>query len=137
MGKFSKNLHLGLLSLLVLAEGCAMSPPVQGAAGGELHPERAQECYANCQTLGMRLSAVVVMMNHAGCVCEPLSAPTASPPGTTEPSAAHPAGALGGGAATGAIMAAAAAAAAHQQVLMQQQMLMQQQQRQMFTPTYR
>lgn len=77
--------------------------------------ERVTECEQICTGVGMKLSAMVVMMNSAGCVCEVInsSAPTSSKGG----------GAAGGG----AVIAASAAAMAQQQQLQQQQMLRQQQ----------
>ena len=54
------------LTCLVLA-GCST---VQ-ATSLPLPRERADECRAHCAGLDMELGAVVIMMNHAGCVCEP------------------------------------------------------------------
>lgn len=37
--------------------------------------ERVRECEQVCTDVGMKLGAFVVMMNSAGCVCEPLTTP--------------------------------------------------------------
>ncbi|WIG93583.1 hypothetical protein [Myxococcus sp. SDU36] len=42
--------------------------------------ERAAECRTICKDLDMRLGAVVVIMNSAGCVCEPRDEATGTPP---------------------------------------------------------
>jgi hypothetical protein len=54
--------------------GCATARPTQLALPHEL----ASECSSNCTQLDMRMSAVVIIMNSAGCVCEPKT--TATPP---------------------------------------------------------
>lgn len=53
--------------LLAATSGCV----VRSAVTFTLRPEVATECAANCGALGMRLGAVVLVMDHAGCVCEP------------------------------------------------------------------
>jgi hypothetical protein len=60
-----------LALLCLLSTGCTTLPATQGA----LPKERATECVANCESLDMKLSAVVVIRNSAGCVCEPKNAP--------------------------------------------------------------
>ena len=96
----------GLLLLLAAASGCATAE----ATTREIPPERATECAAACRKLGMRLSAMVVIMNSCGCVCEPRS-----------PVSVAPAVEGAGGAAGGAAIGTAAAAAAAQMAAMQQQ----------------
>ena len=59
---------LALLGLAVA--GCATAR----ATAYPLSKERATECTKHCETLEMRLAAVVVIMNSAGCVCEPKDA---------------------------------------------------------------
>lgn len=49
----------------------ACIPDVQPAIRGNLPRDRAAECQRGCEQLGLQLSAVVLMMNSAGCVCEP------------------------------------------------------------------
>ncbi|AKQ67904.1 hypothetical protein A176_004816 [Myxococcus hansupus] len=68
--------HL-LLSLGVLAlSGCTVARP----ATLTVPKERAAECRSICSDLDMRLGAVVVIMNSAGCVCEPRDEETTTPP---------------------------------------------------------
>ncbi|MFL5321761.1 MAG: hypothetical protein ACJ790_19010 [Myxococcaceae bacterium] len=62
--------------------------------------ERVTECQQLCTDLGLRMSAVVVIMNSSGCVCEP--------PGTNGNEGKASAAAVGG-----AVIAATAQA--HQQ----------------------
>lgn len=49
----------------------ACIPDVQPAIRGNLSRDRAAECRRGCEQLGLQLSAIVLMMNSAGCVCEP------------------------------------------------------------------
>jgi hypothetical protein len=69
-----------LLVLLVLV-GTLVGCPVRSAVISSVSPERAAECKVNCEQLGMKLTAVVLMMNSAGCVCEPVqpAAPATAP----------------------------------------------------------
>lgn len=84
---------LGFLLLLACQTG--------RATGFSTPKERVTECEEVCTSVGLRFTALVVIANGAGCVCEPKSAPTAS---TTRAGA--------GAAAGGAVIAAAVAAAA-------------------------
>ncbi|SEM63594.1 hypothetical protein SAMN05444354_12022 [Stigmatella aurantiaca] len=60
-----------LLPLLcLLATGCT----THRATNLSLPKERATECAANCESLDMKLSAMVVISNSVGCVCEPKDA---------------------------------------------------------------
>ncbi|HLL23141.1 MAG TPA: hypothetical protein VK427_13465 [Kofleriaceae bacterium] len=77
--------------------------PIESATTLEVPRERANECVAVCHQLGMRMTAMVVITDRAGCVCEPEPAHVPSSPGA--PSAAA------GTAPGGAVSAAAAAAA--------------------------
>jgi hypothetical protein len=43
-------------------------------------PDGAAQCTAHCQTMGLDLSAVVVMANNVGCVCSPAPTHTGAPP---------------------------------------------------------
>jgi hypothetical protein len=54
--------------LILLLAGCATRPPV--APNLRLPPDTAQECGNICQSIGLQLSAVVVVASSAGCVCE-------------------------------------------------------------------
>jgi hypothetical protein len=58
------------LLLCLLSTGCV----TQAAAHGTVPKERATECVAHCDELGMKLAAVVIIRNSAGCVCEPKDA---------------------------------------------------------------
>ncbi|MBX7114201.1 MAG: hypothetical protein K1X64_07680 [Myxococcaceae bacterium] len=70
--------------------------------------ERVTECEEICTGVGMKLSALVVIMSSAGCVCEVVKTTT------TQQGA--------GGVSGGAIISAAAAAAQASQQRQQQQM---------------
>jgi hypothetical protein len=86
-----------LFSFAFLASACTTARPTQLSVPTDLGPE----CARHCSTLGMRLSAVVIIMNASGCVCEPKEA------------AIRPAGASA--AAGGAAIQTAAAAQQQQQ----------------------
>jgi hypothetical protein len=53
-------------SLLV---GC-MPAPVGAAGFSSVPTDGASQCADQCGKMGLRLSAVAVMANHVGCVCE-------------------------------------------------------------------
>ena len=58
-----------LLALCLAGSGC-----VVGRATGSLYEvprERATECQDICTKLDLQMSAVVVILNTTGCVCEP------------------------------------------------------------------
>jgi hypothetical protein len=63
-----KRLLLSLLSLA--ASGCVTAKATEYS----VPKERASECRQICTDLDMRLSAVVVILSKAGCVCEPREA---------------------------------------------------------------
>lgn len=93
-----------------------------GVGGNVIPPDAGQTCAAQCQTIGMQLSAVATMAGTVGCVCQYASQPRAS---------AGAAGAYAtpaGGMAAIAAQQAAAAMALAQQQRMQQQRQMQLQQ---------
>jgi hypothetical protein len=119
----TKRLGLGLLALSF----SACMPAVAPANSGDVPRERATECASVCTKLGMRLSAVVVMMNSAGCVCEPLPPGASAPPPTPALPGAAPA-APGASAAAGGVSIAAAQAAAATALMQQQQQQRNQQQ---------
>jgi hypothetical protein len=109
--------QLGLLS--------ACSPEVSRAVYGTLPVERRTECESACRKLGLELSAMVLMMSSAGCVCQV--------PQRKESTVA-PGGGLGAGATTiaaaqAAASASAQAAAVAAQIAYQQQQQQQQAQR--------
>jgi hypothetical protein len=74
-----------LLPILLLA-GCVTLPAVSPAVA--VRPETVPECVANCQVLGARLGAIVLIRNSAGCVCVPADPVPASPASATPPAAA-------------------------------------------------
>ena len=97
-----------------------------------LPTDSAQRCAAHCQTIGLQLTAVAIMADNVGCVCQVAPAPVPTPnPAYPTPAIPPPApradaaGALGtpvAGMATIAVQQAAAAALlAHQQLQRQQQ----------------
>ncbi|HTO99002.1 MAG TPA: hypothetical protein VMK66_18255 [Myxococcales bacterium] len=88
-----------------LAAGCVTARPLGSFT--TLPPDTPKECTRLCQSMGLLLTAVVVVADSAGCVCE------------AQPGTARPAGATAA-ASGGAVIAARAAAAAAQQQQMQQ-----------------
>ncbi len=85
---------LAVASLIVSA--CATTPAV--SPGVQLAPDTRPACAANCEKMGLRLAAVVLVRNSAGCVCAvPDAKPAAGAPGT--PGTAGAAGASGDAAA--------------------------------------
>lgn len=67
-----------LLALCLAGSGC-----VVGRATGSLYEvprERATECQEICTKLDLQMSAVVVILNTTGCVCEPKGARAAPAP---------------------------------------------------------
>jgi hypothetical protein len=88
----------------LLAAGCVTTPAVDPSY--KLRPETRPECAAHCDALGMRLGAIVLIRNAAGCVCEPREAPPEKQ--GARPPAGEPRAALqgGGSAAAGAALIA-------------------------------
>jgi hypothetical protein len=95
-----------LLVVPLLTAGCATTPAVE--AGVKVRPETRPECAAHCETLGMRLGAIVLIRNAAGCVCELREAPPA--PGAGAPADAPRASTIPGGSAAAAAAAVSIAA---------------------------
>jgi hypothetical protein len=101
------------LATLGLLSSCSIQ---RAARVSDVSADRATECVEVCQKLGMHLTAMVVMMSSAGCVCEP---------GLAESASAGGASAAAGGSTIAATQAAAAhvaAAAAAQNIMLQQQL---------------
>jgi hypothetical protein len=96
----------------VALAGCFPVPAsVSAAVEGPVPDERGEECRVACGSLGMELTSVVLIMNHAGCVCQIIPAPIpASPEGPS--SQDKGAAAAAGGAAVAAVIAAQEAEAA-------------------------
>lgn len=63
-----RRTYLGLL-LLGIA-GCATTNPAV-TPGVKLRSDTRPQCEAMCEQMDMRLGAVVVIRDSAGCVCEP------------------------------------------------------------------
>ena len=55
--------------LTLLAMGCSAASPLSSSF--DLPRERTDECVQACTSLGLQMSAVVVIANSVGCVCEP------------------------------------------------------------------
>jgi hypothetical protein len=94
----TKSMTTILFGAVLLLGGCA----TQRATELSLPRERATECRDNCAALDMQLAAVVIIMNSAGCVCQPKGQPA---PG---PAVSAGAAAVAGGAVITAAVAAAA-----------------------------
>ena len=102
--------QVGLLLAMLPLSACMATVGVDARS---IPPDAAQTCARHCQTIGMRLSAVAIMAENVGCVCQPAGAPTASGAGEF--------GTPAGGMTTIAAQQAAAAVALHQQQQRQQQ----------------
>lgn len=110
-----------LLSLCLAGAGCTV-----GRAAGiytEIPRERTTECQEICTKLDLQMSAVVVVLNTTGCVCEPRTARALVPAAPGVSSRIDPAAAAG---APAARSGGAAIAAAHvvSKVMAQQQHLL-------------
>src|SRR5262245_49747705 len=73
-GEFS--LVLAALSLT------ACMAPVGTSGIVSVPPDAAQSCAQQCRTIGMQLTAVAIMANNVGCVCQ-YPAPAGSAPGSS------------------------------------------------------
>jgi hypothetical protein len=62
-----------LFTILALV-GCAKPHTISSASGLKASRLRATECVQLCTDLGMKMTAMVVIMSNAGCVCEPAAA---------------------------------------------------------------
>lgn len=71
--------RLSLVVSLGVISGCGAA-----MAANYVPRQRATECVAHCTGLDMELSAVVVIANMTGCVCQPAGS---SPPGPRTTSA--------------------------------------------------
>jgi len=90
-----------ILPLAILATVIAcQTPQTRAPTYSPVTREHAGYCVQVCRNLGMQMTAMVVIMSSAGCVCQPArGAPSAPAPGAAA-------------AASGAAIAAATAAAA-------------------------
>jgi hypothetical protein len=71
--KAYREFSLVLAALLLTA----CMAPVGTSGVVSVPPDAAQSCAQHCQSIGMRLTAVAIMANNVGCVCQ---SPT--PPGS-------------------------------------------------------
>jgi hypothetical protein len=111
-----RMMKIGLVASLALAVLSTLAcQATVGVKNVSLPRDAAQQCATHCQTIGMRLSAVAIMAENVGCVCQFAAQPAAGPnaAGQLETPAA--------GMATIAVQEAAAAAALAQQQRQQQQ----------------
>jgi hypothetical protein len=56
--------------LLAALSLTACMAPVGTSGVVSVPPDAAQSCTRHCQTIGMRLTAVAIMANNVGCVCQ-------------------------------------------------------------------
>jgi hypothetical protein len=78
-----------LLAALLLSACIPIQPAVSDYA--TVPPDTAQKCQDVCSQMGLTMSAVVVVSNRAGCVCEKPGAP---PPHAAAGASAASSGAL-------------------------------------------
>ena len=62
------------VTALLLCISCTTTRPVTYS----LNKDAPKVCADHCQSMGMRLAAVVIIANREGCVCEPENARVAS-----------------------------------------------------------
>jgi hypothetical protein len=70
----------------------ACKPDVVTTQNLTLPADSASTCLAQCRSIGLDLSSVVIIAQNIGCVCSPAPAPGAPPPATQTSSAAAAAG---------------------------------------------
>lgn len=118
----TKTKRIKGMALAVLSLSACMA--TVGVDARSIPPDAGQTCARHCQTIGMRLSAVAIMAENVGCVCQPAAAPVASA------EAAGEFGTPAGGMTTiAAQQAAAASQSAAATAALQQQQRQQQQRR--------
>jgi len=108
----TNNRRIGqLLGTVLLAASLPLAActATVGVRAYSIPPDAAKTCAAHCQTIGMQLSAVAIMAENVGCVCQYAAAPKAGA------GAAGEFGTPAGGMAAVAAQEAAAAAMAQQQ----------------------
>ena len=76
----TRCIGLAVLRVVVLAGSAACTAPVGSKL--DVPADAAATCAGHCEEIGMRLSAVAIMADNVGCVCEPRS-------GAVSPSAAR------------------------------------------------
>jgi hypothetical protein len=65
-----------LLGLLGALSACSAAVGVSG--GVSVPTDAATTCASHCASLGLQLSAVAIMANNVGCVCQPRNAASAA-----------------------------------------------------------
>jgi len=105
-------LAVGLLLAVLPVTGCVATV---GVANASIPSDAAQTCGGHCQSIGMQLSAVAIMAENVGCICQ-FAAPPRASSGTAGELGSPPAGMS-----TIVLQQAVAAAAAAQQRQRQQQ----------------
>jgi hypothetical protein len=65
-----------VVALMTLLPSCLATVGVKDV---ELPQDAAQTCSKHCETIGMRLSAVAIMADNVGCVCQFATQPPAGP----------------------------------------------------------
>lgn len=73
--KARKILHLAVVFFPLLM-GCVAPVGVSGAIS--IPRDAGNNCAEQCGQIGMKLSAVAIMANHIGCVCQPADGAHAS-----------------------------------------------------------
>jgi hypothetical protein len=76
IGRSRRVLSVGLL--LAAAAPLASCMATVGVNSMSIPRNAAQTCDRHCQTIGMRLSAVAIMAENVGCVCQFVPQPQAS-----------------------------------------------------------
>jgi hypothetical protein len=61
------SVHGRIVPVFLLLSACATAPAV--SSGYQLDPNTRPACETNCTQMGLKLAAVVLVRNSAGCVC--------------------------------------------------------------------
>jgi chemotaxis response regulator CheB len=60
-------MHRRIVLVSLLLSACATTPAV--SSGVQIAPDTRPSCAANCEKIGLKLAAVVLVRNSVGCVC--------------------------------------------------------------------
>lgn len=63
-----------LLAIAMASLGAVGCNATVGAKGVNIPEDSAQQCESHCRSIGLELSAVAIMANNVGCVCQPAGA---------------------------------------------------------------
>ena len=77
----TNNRSIGVLSRVVLLLGTLSLTSCMATVGADMMSvpsDSAQRCDGHCRSIGLSLSAVAIMANNVGCVCQPAAAPRTS-----------------------------------------------------------